>query len=211
MAEYPNNSHSARERTDSTAPGKAEKKLEKVVTGAAKTRKKSEARKFVNIFVPEDGENVKSYIMMDVIIPGIKNAIADVISIVLFGDSGRIGGSRSKRDGRSRLTYWDDRRDDRREYGRPRAAAGFEYDDIIFETRGDAELVLDQLESAIANYGIASVAASDVYKTQITRPTAMAGRIFSRQRSSGPGKATPCSFRGRFRSTKRRPQPCMDI
>ena len=80
MAEYPNNSHSARERTDSTAPGKAEKKLEKVVTGAAKTRKKSEARKFVNIFVPEDGENVKSYIMMDVIIPGIKNAIADVIS-----------------------------------------------------------------------------------------------------------------------------------
>lgn len=28
MAEYPNNSHSARERTDSTAPGKAEKKLE---------------------------------------------------------------------------------------------------------------------------------------------------------------------------------------
>ena len=153
MAEYPNNSHSARERTDSTAPGKAEKKLEKVVTGAAKTRKKSEARKFVNIFVPEDGENVKSYIMMDVIIPGIKNAIADVISIVLFGDSGRIGGSRSKRDGRSRLTYWDDRRDDRREYGRPRAAAGFEYDDIIFETRGDAELVLDQLESAIANYG----------------------------------------------------------
>ena len=40
MAEYPNNSHSARERTDSTAPGKAEKKLEKVVTGAAKTRKK---------------------------------------------------------------------------------------------------------------------------------------------------------------------------
>ena len=158
MAEYPNNSHSARKRTDSTAPGKAEKKLEKVVTGAAKTRKKSEARKFVNIFVPEDGENVKSYIMMDVIIPGIKNAIADVISIVLFGDSGRIGGSRSKRDGRSRLTYWDDRRDDRREYGRPRAAAGFEYDDIIFETRGDAELVLDQLESAIANYGIASVA-----------------------------------------------------
>ena len=64
MAEYPNNSHSARERTDSTAPGKAEKKLEKVVTGAAKTRKKSEARKFVNIFVPEDGENVKSYICL---------------------------------------------------------------------------------------------------------------------------------------------------
>lgn len=205
MAEYPNNSHSARERTDSTAPGKAEKKLEKVVTGAAKTRKKSEARKFVNIFVPEDGENVKSYIMMDVIIPGIKNAIADVISIVLFGDSGRIGGSRSKRDGRSRLTYWDDRRWNRREYGRPRAAAGFEYDDIIFETRGDAELVLDQLESAIANYGIASVA--DLYDLAgITCRNYTANRYGWTDIQSAKvirtGKATPCSFRGRSRQLK---------
>ena len=59
------------------------------------------------------------------------------------------------------LLYYDDRRDDRREYGRPRAAVGFEYDDIIFETRGDADLVLDQLESAIAKYEVASVA--DLY------------------------------------------------
>lgn len=159
MAEYPNNSHSAREKSPSAAA--PEKKLEKVVTGAARTKRKSEARKFLNVFVPEDGESVKTYILTDVIIPGVKNAIADVISIVLFGDSGRIGG---RRDGRSKVAYqkyWDDRRDDRREYGRPRAAAGFEYDDIIFETRGDADLVLDQLESAINTYGMASVA--DLY------------------------------------------------
>lgn len=161
MAEYPNNSHSARERSDTKAADSQERKLEKVVTGEAKTRKKSEARRFLNIFVPDDTENVKSYILTDVVIPGIKNAIADVISIVLFGDSGRING---KKDGRSRIAYqkyYDDRRDDRREYGRPRAAVGFEYDDIIFESRGDADMVLDQLESAIANYGVASVA--DLY------------------------------------------------
>lgn len=157
MAEYPNNSHSAREKPAAGAP---EKKLEKVVTGTAKARKKSEARKLANIFVPEDTENVKSYILTDVVIPGIKNAIADVVSIMLFGDSGRIGG---RKDGRSRVAYqkyYDDRRDDRREYGRPRAA-GFEYDDILFENRGDADMVLDQLEAAIANYGMASVA--DLY------------------------------------------------
>ena len=207
MAEYPNNSHSARERTDSTAPGKAEKKLEKVVTGAAKTRKKSEARKFVNIFVPEDGENVKSYIMMDVIIPGIKNAIADVISIVLFGDSGRIGGSRSKRDGRSRLTYWDDRRDDRREYGRPRAT-------LYLRPAGTPSWCWISWNRPSPTTASRQWPTSTTWRASpaaITRPTAMAGRIFSRQRSSGPGKATPCSFRGRFRSTKRRPQPCMDI
>lgn len=159
MAEYPDNSHSARERqTENSSP--QERKLEKVVSGEAKTRKKSEVKKFASIFVPEDTESVKSYILTDVIIPGIKNAIADAISIILFGEAGRIG---SRRDGKSKIAYqkyYDDRRDDRRDYGRPRAT-GFEYDDILFETRGDADLVLDQLESAIANYGIASVA--DLY------------------------------------------------
>lgn len=161
MAEYPNNSHSARKRSDAAAAGKTEKKLNKVVTGAAKTKKKSEARRFLSIFALDDAENVKSSILSDVIVPGVKAAIADVISIVLFGDTGRIG---SRKSGGSRIAYqkyYDDRRDDRREYGRPRAAVGFEYDDIIFETRGDADLVLDQLESAIAKYEVASVA--DLY------------------------------------------------
>ena len=93
MGEYPNNSHSAREKSDAAA--KTEKKLDKVVTGAARTKKKSEARRFLNIFVPDDAENVKSSILGDVIVPGVKAAIADVISIVLFGDTGRIGGRKS--------------------------------------------------------------------------------------------------------------------
>lgn len=160
MAEYPDNSHSARERKqDGSSP--PEKKLEKVVSGGAKTRKKSEVKKLANVFVPEDAENVKSYILMDVIVPGIKNAIADVVSIMLFGEAGRLGTRREKGSRVSYQKYYDDRRDDRRDYGRPRAAAGFEYDDIIFETRGDADLVLDQLEAAIDQYGIASVA--DLY------------------------------------------------
>lgn len=160
MAEYPDNSHSARERKqDGSAP--PDKRLEKVVSGGTKTRKKSEVKKFANIFVPEDAENVKSYILMDVLVPGIKNAIADVVSIMLFGEANRLGGRRDKGSRLSYQRYYDDRRDDRRDYGRPRAAAGFEYDDIVFETRGDADLVLDQLESAIANYGLASVA--DLY------------------------------------------------
>lgn len=160
MADYPDNSHSARERKqDGASP--PDKKLDKVVSGETKTRKKSEVKKFANIFVPEDVDNVKSYILMDVIVPGIKNAIADVVSIVLFGEAGRLDGRREKGSRVSYQKYYDDRRDDRRDYGRPRAAAGFEFDDIIFKSRGDADLVLDQLESAIANYGLASVA--DLY------------------------------------------------
>lgn len=158
MPEYPDNSHSARE--NSTSP--PEKKLEKVVTGGAKTRKKSEVKKFAEFFVPKDTESVKSFILSDVVIPGIRNAIADVVSILLFGESGRVGGRKS--GGGSRVSYqkyYDDRRDDRRDYARPRIIPGYDYDDIIFDERGDADLVLDQMESAIANYDFVTVA--DLY------------------------------------------------
>lgn len=160
MPEYPDNSHSARERNQNgTAP--PAKKLEKVVNGGAKTRKKSEVKKLTSIFVPEDVENVKSYILMDVIVPGIKGAIADAMSIILFGETGRIGGRRDKGSRRSYQMYYDDRRDDRRDYARPRGTTGFDYDDIVFDTRGDADMVLEHLEEAIATYGLVSVA--DLY------------------------------------------------
>ena len=103
--------------------------------------------------------DVKTFIITDVVIPGLKNAIADVVSIVLFGEAGRIGTRKNAGSKVSYQRYYDDpRRDDRRNYNqRPRPVAGFEFDDIIFDNRGDADLVLDQLESAIANYGMASV------------------------------------------------------
>ena len=153
MPEYPNNSHSARENP--------EKMMGKVVTGTAKTRKKSEAKKLANTFLPDDVTSVKSYILMDVIVPGIKNAIADVVSIMLFGEAGRIGGKKGNGSKVSYQRYYDDRRDDRRDYARPRAAGGYDFDDIVFESRGDADLVLDQLEAAINQFGLASVA--DLY------------------------------------------------
>lgn len=165
MPEYPNNSHSARE--NSTTP---DKKMGKVVTGAAKTRKKSEVKKFGNTFLPDDVTSVKSYILMDVVVPGLKNAIADVVSIMLFGETGRIGGKKGNGPKVSYQRYYDDRREDRRNYARPRAPGGYDYDDIIFESRGDADLVLDQLEAAINQFGLASVL--DLYDLAgITCPT----------------------------------------
>jgi len=158
MPEYPNNSHSAREKQRDAAQ---KKKVDKVVTGSVKSRKKSEARKLASIFTPEDMESIKSYILTDVIVPGIKNALADAVSILLFGDAGRLG---TRRSSGSKLMYqrcYDDRRDSRRDYDHRRTMPGYEYDDIIIESRGEAELVLERLDEIISSYGMASVA--DLY------------------------------------------------
>ena len=94
MTEYRSNSHLSKKTEASTPEG--EKKIEKVVTGSVKTRD-NKGRKFADIFISEDASNVKSYIIMDVLVPAIKKAVSDIvtdgISMILYGGT---GGNRSK-------------------------------------------------------------------------------------------------------------------
>lgn len=149
MQEYPDNSYLIKEKN------KADEKA--AIVSAKKRTNKSIIEKMVGFFVPSDVDDVKGSIVTDVIIPGIKIAIADTVSIVLFGEPGRIGGGRS---GSSKISYnrfFDTKADRKIDYSRPRSSS-VEADDIIFETRGDAELVLERLEEAIEAYGVVSVA-----------------------------------------------------
>lgn len=156
MEDYKPNSKKFKE--EQKASENTEKKVEKVVSGAVKTRKKSEIRKFADVFIQEDTEKVKSYILMDVLVPAVKKAISDIVTngvdMFLYGETGRTkkSGSASKVSYRS---YYD-RRDDRRDYNRTRA--GYDYDDVILDNRGEAEEVLSRMDELIATYGLVSVA-----------------------------------------------------
>lgn len=139
------------------------KKVEKVVTGKVKTKKKGELHKLTDVFISEDATNVKSYIIMDVLVPAVKKAISDIvrdgIDMLLYGDTRKSGRSSSA----SYVSYRDysnrDRRDDRRRESRTRS--GYSYDDIILETRGEAEEVLTRMDELLDTYGMVSVA--DLY------------------------------------------------
>ena len=77
MEEYKPNSHKSKEDQKGAV---SEKKVEKVIAGTVKSKKKSEIRKFTDVFISEDIDNVKSYILLDVLIPAIKKAISDVVT-----------------------------------------------------------------------------------------------------------------------------------
>lgn len=140
-----------------------EKKLEKVVQGVAKTKKKSEARRLADVFISEDVSNVKNYIFMDVLVPAVKKAISDIvrdgIDMILYGDSGR---SKNKSNGGTYVSYrsyGSSSRDDRHSSNDNRhAKLRFDFDDIIFETRGDAEFVRDRMDEVIETYDMVTVA-----------------------------------------------------
>lgn len=158
----PDNSHKSRnEKKTSTESG--EKRVEKVIKGKAKV-KKNEMRKLTDVFISEDVSNVKNYILMDVIVPSIKKAFYELVvgtlDMTLYG--GRGGGKRSTAD---RVSYKTDyngvSRRDERTYNSTRTASGYSYDDIIVDTRGEAEAVLMRLDEVMEEYECVRVA--DLY------------------------------------------------
>ena len=160
MDKYTPNSHKYKEEQAK------KKEIKKVVSGTVKTKKKSEISKLSDIFISEDAANVKNYIFFDVLVPAIKNAIIDIATDsvnMIFGGSRRrnnVNYSNPSRSSYISYNKYSDRRDERR-YDDSRSRTGYSYDDIILETRGDAEEVLDQMESLIDTYGMVSVA--DMY------------------------------------------------
>lgn len=143
-----------------------ERKIEKVVSGTVKTKKKSEARKFADVFITEDIHSVKTYVFSDVIVPAVVDLIEDIvvggIRMVLRGDSSSRRDRRSRdRDytNYSRFSSGRDRDRDRDRDRRRESGSRFDYEELIFETRGDAEAVRDELEEEIEKYGMVTVAA----------------------------------------------------
>lgn len=151
MEEYKSNSYKSKENI-------SEKKVEKIVTGEVRTKRKSEAGKIKELFISDDASNVKSYVIMDVLIPAIKKAISDIVTngieMILYGETGK-SSRRSNAERVSYRSYYDDRHDVPRTI---RSSSRYEVDDVIFENRGEAERVLESMDELIGKYGIVSVA-----------------------------------------------------
>lgn len=156
MDDYKPNSHRFKEE-QKTDVKEESKKLEKVVNGSVKVRKKSHLKEAL---ISEDASNIKSYIVMDVLIPAIKKAISDIvkngIEMLLYGDSGRSNGQRSPSSSVSYRDYYD-RRDDRYRPN-PSQRQGRSIDDLVIESRGEAEEVLTRMDELLETYKMVTVA-----------------------------------------------------
>lgn len=150
MAEYKSNSHRSKEQS-------SDKKVEKVISGNAKVKKRSA--------LSDDIQNIKSYVVMDVLIPAAKKAISDIVTngidMILYpGGNGRP--KRSNANHVSYRSYYDNRDRDRRYDPEARSRrSSYSYDDIIIDTRAEAEEVLERMDELLDTYNVVSVA--DLY------------------------------------------------
>lgn len=138
-------------------------KVGKVIKGKAKIKKKSEISKIASTMIVGEVQNIKEYIIYDVIIPVITDTIGQIVqgSIdILF--RGEVSGGRYRgrpSNGVTRVAYssiFDERRDDRRRDDRRRNYVAF--DDVTFETKADAMEVLDRMDEIVDQYKVVRVA-----------------------------------------------------
>ena len=178
VEDFPGNSH--RERADRKVANEdpsEKKEVKQVVTGTVVRKKPGFGKKLAESLGGDDMQSVGNYLFFDVIIPGAKNLISDLvvqgIERALFGDSHRpnrrsSAGSYSQgRSGGVNYTSYNRMSQDRQGFNSEprqmthRGRASHNFDEIVLESRAEAEDVLDQMYEIMNNYSVVTV--SDLY------------------------------------------------
>ncbi len=181
--EYPSNSHTSRLRpTVAAAPPSGSvkpetdedrPKVEKAIEGTASMKRKSVGSRFKTIFTGVSLKDVVDDVVDQAIIPGIKGVLFDAGERALERWLGNAAGNRGRAAAKSIVTNvahvaYNKFSQPTVVNNRPtvvgpqqmsrRAQAIFDFDEIEFQTRKDATIILDLMYDRLENYGSVSVA-----------------------------------------------------
>ncbi len=162
--EYPSNSNKKQTQKEVTA----RKEPKQIISGGVKTKKKNLSARMGDTFLGGNLEDVKDYIIWDVVVPSLKCALNDVITgssqKLIFGDVRPKNVNRH--NGRSSIINYNGmssggNKNISKANGNYNSKALGDIDGLVFDNRTDAEEVLSYLVTCIDEYGIVSVA--DLY------------------------------------------------
>lgn len=139
------------------------KEIVKVTSGTVKAKKKSTGEKIIETFLPGDIKDVRDSLVKEVLIPALKRTIYDFFT---EGLNGLLYPGQARRTNRGvggvRVDYGASWRNSSIEEDRPKAQnrweRDFDFEQISFSTRADAEAVLAAMAGMIETYKWVSVA-----------------------------------------------------
>ncbi len=166
MESFPSNS-----RRPPTTSREEVTEVKRITTGEVVRRKTPLGRRMTQNLFGGDVQNVWGYVFGEVLIPAARDTFVEAITggveRMIFGESGHRGSRRSSRSGGytayNRYSSAPSRRDkdrdrdDRRDISR-RARATHSFDEIIIDSRTEAQEILVSLDQMIERYDAASVA-----------------------------------------------------
>ena len=169
MVQYSSNSKTQRPSADNERPLPAQV----VPTGQAVARKKSIGKKFREQFAGDDAKTVGVYLLVDVVVPALKNLLYDLgnegLKRTLFGGSARPGAvgtiigstlastSRTAYSSFSKATPNPATQIGPSTEMTPQQRAMHDFSGIILQSREQAYQIIDVLSGLIDDYGAATV------------------------------------------------------
>lgn len=168
IEDLPSNSMTSKREEERKNLSTRKHEIAPVVKGKVRTKKVKMSQRFVDAFFGEDVGDVKSYLLMDILIPKTKDLISDIVSNgidMVLGLEPRRGSGNRNRNGSTYVSYNkystpSYKQEESR--GRSTRQNGSYYFDVpIFESRGEAEEVLSNLVDLIEDFGQARI--SELY------------------------------------------------
>ena len=156
MENYQSNSFKSKE--NKSAPIES-KKLTKVTSGSIQTVKKGKMSKIIDTFLPEDAIDIHSYVTkcaVDTFVPMIKNGISTFVDSLLGVSSANRYNNTSTGSKFAYVSYNTIKNQASNTISKVNSM--FDFNNIIFGKRSDAENVLMQMNEALSMYKIVSVA-----------------------------------------------------
>jgi len=171
--EYRGNSIASRQQqVDIQEQQPQKEKMEQIATG--KKVPQSAGRKFLSEFLADDIHSIRDYIVWDVLLPAVKNAISDTVTngidMLLFGQTRTrttAGSVRritpyssisSNNVSSNRIVKYNDISEQRHNN---RGLGGYSYQEVVLATRPEAEDVLAHMRLYLDRYQVVTVA--DLY------------------------------------------------
>lgn len=172
MENFPSNSNEPRK----IRPDQPEKKVVlKVIEGGVVRQKKPLGTRIRAMFIADDGKGVIESVIGDILVPALKDMVADSVSQgierMIFGDAPRRRQGRESRPSgfggntNTNYTRYSSNNTGRREAvqsAHSRLRAAHDFDDIVIASRAEADEVLEELSNILERYEFVSI--RDLYE-----------------------------------------------
>jgi outer membrane protein OmpA-like peptidoglycan-associated protein len=148
-----------------------EKKIERVTSDDPIRRKKSLGKQFKETFIGGDAKTAARYAVFDILLPAARDMVVESVSQgfekLILGDSRRRGGSTPPQAGPTGIVSYNrysmgSRQSSAQRVMSRQARSRFDFDEIVLQSRSEAEEVIDRLYEVVSRYGSATVA--DLYE-----------------------------------------------
>lgn len=166
-SDIPSNSHRERESLEAKKGEDTREPIQKIIEGKVVTRKPPWWKRAARGMIAEDAQNVGDYLLIDVVLPSLKNLVRDLVvggtDRTLFGRGQvRRGGGMGMGSSREPLrTRYDQMGGEPRRMMSREARARHDFDEVTLDNRAEAIEVVETLIARVERYGAASV--SDLY------------------------------------------------